>query len=94
MHWFPNLLSLSRVVLATLIWWMILNTHPWAWTLFFWVSWTDALDGWLARKMGVVSRIGAYLDPLCDKVWVIVATLAWWQMGRIPDWLMVLILAP
>ena len=93
MHWFPNLLSLSRVVLAPLIWWMILNTHPWAWTVFFWVSWTDALDGWLARKMGVSSRMGAYLDPLCDKVWVIVATLAWWQMGRIPDWLMVMILA-
>lgn len=92
MRWFPNLLSLSRVVLAPLIGWMILTSHPWAWTVFFWISWTDALDGWLARKLNVSSRLGAYLDPLGDKVWVIVATLAWWKMGRIPDFLMGLIL--
>jgi len=93
MRWFPNFLSLSRIFLAPLIGWMILERHAWAWTVFFWVSWTDALDGWLARKMGVDSRLGAYLDPLGDKVWVIVATLAWWKMGRIPDWLMVMILS-
>jgi cardiolipin synthase len=67
---------------------MILTTHPWAWTVFFWISWTDALDGWLARRMNVASRLGTYLDPLGDKVWVITATLAWWRMGRIPNWLM------
>ncbi|WP_051669501.1 CDP-alcohol phosphatidyltransferase family protein [Bryobacter aggregatus] len=92
MRWLPNALSLSRVFLAPLIGWMILNRHEWAWTLFFWISWTDALDGWLARKMGVASRLGAYLDPLGDKVWVIVATLAWWKMGRIPNWLMAMVL--
>ncbi len=92
MHWFPNALSLSRVVLAPVIGWMILNQHPWAWTIFFWISWTDALDGWLARKLNVESQLGAYLDPLGDKVWVMVATLAWWHMGRIPDFLMFVIL--
>jgi len=92
MRWLPNFLSLSRVILAPVIGWMILEKHPWAWTVFFWISWTDALDGWLARKMGVESRLGAYLDPLGDKVWVIVATLAWWWMGRIPDFLMGLVL--
>ncbi len=71
---------------------MILERHAWAWTVFFWISWTDALDGWLARKMGVESKLGVLLDPIGDKVWVIVATLAWWKMGRIPDWLMVMIL--
>ncbi len=92
MRWFPNFLSLSRVFLAPLIGWMILEQHAWAWTIFFWVSWTDALDGWLARKMGVESKLGELLDPIGDKVWVVVATLAWWKMGRIPDWLMVMIL--
>ena len=92
MRWFPNFLSLSRVFLAPLIGWMILEQHVWAWTVFFWISWTDALDGWLARKMGVESKLGVMLDPIGDKVWVIMATLAWWKMGRIPDWLMVMIL--
>lgn len=92
MRWFPNFLSLTRVFVAPLIGWMILERHAWAWTIFFWVSWTDALDGWLARKMGVESKLGALLDPIGDKVWVVVATLAWWKMGRIPDGLMVMIL--
>ena len=92
MSWLPNLLSLSRVFLAPLIGWMILNHHPWAWTIFFWISWTDALDGWLARRLGVESQLGAYLDPLGDKVWVIIATLAWWKIGRIPDFLMAVII--
>ena len=92
LHWLPNALSLSRVVLAPVVGWMILGRHEWAWTVFFWVSWTDALDGWLARKLDVATRLGALLDPLGDKVWVIVATLAWWKMGRIPNWLMVMIL--
>ncbi len=92
MQWFPNLLSLSRVFLAPVIGWMILNSHPYTWTLFFWISWTDALDGWLARRLKVESRLGAYLDPLGDKVWVLVATLAWWWRGRIPDFLLFLIL--
>src|SRR5947207_211179 len=71
---------------------MVLNRHEWAWTLFFWISWTDALDGWLARRLKVESSLGILLDPIGDKVWVIVATLAWWKMGRIPNWLMVMIL--
>ncbi len=92
LYWLPNALSLSRVVLAPVAGWMILERYEWAWTFFFWVSWTDALDGWLARKLDVATKLGALLDPMGDKVWVIVATLAWWQMGRIPNWLLVMIL--
>lgn len=71
---------------------MIYAHHPWVWWIFFWISWTDAADGWLARRLGVASRLGAYLDPLGDKVWVLSATVAQFIVGKIPLWLLVLIL--
>lgn len=77
---------------APLVGWMILVHHPWVWWTFFWISWTDAADGWLARKLGVESRLGAYLDPLGDKVWVLSATVAQFYVDKIPFWLLVLIL--
>ncbi|XXG73152.1 hypothetical protein AAC387_Pa07g2119 [Persea americana] len=65
----PNLISLSRMVSGPVLGWMILNE----WYLSSFVGLaisgaTDWLDGFVARKMGINSVIGSYLDPLADKV--------------------------
>lgn len=54
---------------------------------------TDVLDGYLARKLGLVSVFGKLVDPLADKL-IVMATLVWMvMMNRIPAWVVVILLA-
>jgi len=70
----PNLLTLSRIVavpiLIALLWWPGPTLYAMAFGLYALVAITDYLDGWLARRMGSVSKLGAFLDPIADKIMV------------------------
>src|SRR5262245_63949959 len=88
----PNLFTLARLVLAPLVVRAILaGNHFFALELFAVAAVTDILDGAAARRFGSVSRAGAYLDPIADKVLMSGVFLAL-AIGRIvPRWLVVLI---
>jgi len=93
----PNLLTMGRVVMIPLFLWLLDRGDPrscyWAAIVFTLASLTDALDGYLARKLGVVSVLGKLLDPLADKL-IVMAGLVWMvPMGRIPAWVVVLLLS-
>ena len=60
--------------------------------LVFVAGWTDALDGFLARRFAWTSRTGAYLDPIADKLLLISAYVALAMQGAAPVWLMWLVL--
>jgi cardiolipin synthase len=65
----PNLVSVLRLCLAPFVLRAIWNhEYEWALAWLFFAAFTDILDGFLARRLGVVSRSGAYLDPIADKV--------------------------
>jgi CDP-diacylglycerol--glycerol-3-phosphate 3-phosphatidyltransferase len=65
----------------------------WAAFIFTLAAITDVLDGYLARKMGVVSVLGKFLDPLADKL-IVMASLIWLvPMGRISAWVVVVLLS-
>lgn len=65
----------------------------WAALVFTAAALTDVLDGYLARKLGVVSVLGKLIDPLADKL-IVMACLVWMvKMGRIPAWAVVVLLA-
>lgn len=53
----------------------------------------DWLDGYLARSRGQVSVLGKFLDPLADKLMVTAALVFMVQLGRVPAWLVVLLIA-
>jgi CDP-diacylglycerol--glycerol-3-phosphate 3-phosphatidyltransferase len=65
----PNQLSLLRLLLAVVLFVMIDLGHFWtAFVLFVVASSTDWLDGYFARKYGMVTTLGRMLDPFVDKV--------------------------
>jgi CDP-diacylglycerol--glycerol-3-phosphate 3-phosphatidyltransferase len=84
----PNLLTGLRIVLIPVI--VVLFYMPYHWSdmasglLFALVGITDAFDGYLARKLGQVSPLGAFLDPVADKL--IVATALVLIVSKDPAW--------
>ena len=69
----PNWMTIMRImvapVIAVLIWLDDVKTgYMPALTLFVLASISDFIDGWMARRLGVVSKLGAMLDPIADKV--------------------------
>ncbi len=84
----PNLLTALRIALIPVI--VGLYYLPYHWSdmacglLFAVVGITDAFDGYLARKLGQVSRLGAFLDPVADKL--IVATALVLIVAKNPTW--------
>ncbi len=92
----PNLLTMARIVMIPLCLVFLeqdtARSCYWATIVFTLAAITDLLDGWLARKLNVVSVLGKLLDPLADKL-IVMASLVWMvPMGRIPAWVVVLLL--
>ena len=93
----PNLLTMARIVIIPVVMVMLWDGTP---VMNYWAGWvytlatiTDALDGYLARKLNVVSVLGKFLDPLADKLIVLCTLVLMTGMGRVPAWVVALILA-
>ncbi len=92
----PNLLTMARIVVIPVFLYFLNRDTPRdgviAALVFSAAAITDLLDGYLARKMGVVSVLGKLLDPLADKL-IVMASIVWCvAMGRIPAWVVVVLL--
>ena len=61
--------------------------------IFILISCTDWLDGYLARSRGEVTDFGKFMDPLADKILVAAALLALVELGSLPSWVVLVILA-
>ena len=96
----PNLLSLARIaVLPALIAliWPGIEGRPacfWAAVIYALASFTDAIDGILARRLNKVTVLGKFLDPLADKLFYLVPMVVLLQMdpARIPLWIVLIVL--
>jgi CDP-diacylglycerol---glycerol-3-phosphate 3-phosphatidyltransferase len=93
----PNLLTFARILMIPLCLWFLDQDTPragfWAAIIFTLAAITDLLDGYLARKLNVVSVLGKLIDPLADKL-IVMASLVWMvPMGRMPAWAVIVLLA-
>ena len=90
----PNVLTMGRIAVIPLICWLLAEGTPLfcliaAW-LFGAAAFTDWLDGYIARKRGLESMTGKFLDPLADKLLVMAVFIVLVPMHRIPVWFVVL----
>lgn len=90
----PNKLTIARVILVPVF--IIFYALHWyipAVIVFLIASFTDYLDGHLARKYNLVSNFGKIMDPLADKVLVYAAFALLVESHLIPAWMLIVILA-
>ena len=103
-----NKLTLLRMLMIPVFIFLLLNhsadqvvwlgtvipvNQVWAAVVFALASFTDFLDGYLARKYQLVTSFGAFFDPMADKLLVMAALILLVQLGSVPGWVVFIILA-
>ena len=89
----PTGITASRIALSIIFLYLLINNATlWAVAVFLLAMLTDALDGYIARKLGVSSDSGAYFDIIADFFLVLIAFLAFIISGIYPYWLLLLII--
>jgi CDP-diacylglycerol--glycerol-3-phosphate 3-phosphatidyltransferase len=92
----PNILTMVRIASIPLL--AVILTSPtksagfWAAVLFSLAAITDWLDGYLARRMQIVTVFGKFLDPIADKLIVMAALIMILPFDRVPAWMVLVIL--
>ena len=89
----PNVLSLIRLALVPVFLWFVLGTKQDELALLVLVvsGVTDYLDGKLARRLNQTSALGALLDPIADRLFILAVVVGLWERHIIPLWLLVIL---
>ena len=92
----PNKLTVLRIVLIPvfmgILYWGFTGAQYVALTVFIIASLTDFLDGYIARRDGLVTDFGKFADPLADKMLVTAAMLWFVEIGQMPAWVLLIVL--
>jgi cardiolipin synthase (CMP-forming) len=90
----PNLITLGRILLVPVVVYAIASGElDFAFILFAVAAVSDAVDGFLAKRFGMQTELGAYLDPLADKVLIVSIYLTLGITGIIPRWIVILVVS-
>jgi CDP-diacylglycerol--glycerol-3-phosphate 3-phosphatidyltransferase len=93
----PNAITMGRMAMIPVILWFTYyesrRASFIAALLFAFTGATDFLDGWVARRRGLVTVIGKFLDPLADKLVVMAALVMLVHLGRVAAWVVIVVMA-
>lgn len=90
----PNLITIARLIAVPMLIYLLLDS---AWQsaalLFLAAGISDGVDGFIARQFNQRSTLGAYLDPMADKLLLVSVFVVLALMGHLPTWLVVLVVS-
>jgi cardiolipin synthase len=90
----PNLITIGRILLVPVIVWAITSGEMlFAFILFLAAGVSDAIDGFLAKRFGMASELGSYLDPLADKALIVSIYIALGIADALPRWFVILVVS-
>jgi cardiolipin synthase len=89
-----NWLTVLRIVLIPVFVTLLVYGRPgWALAVFSAAALTDLLDGWVARRRRIASRLGAFLDPLADKLLVTASFVTLTALTALPFWITAVVIS-
>lgn len=87
----PNIITVFRFLLVpAVIYWLMTGQWAWGFAGFLIAGISDGIDGFIARHFNQRSELGAYLDPMADKLLLVSVFVVLGFMGQLPLWLVVL----
>lgn len=87
----PNVITIMRFLLVPAVIWTLLSGEmAWAFAFFLIAGISDGVDGFIARHFNQQSKLGAYLDPVADKLLLVSVFVVLGLMGELPLWLVIL----
>ncbi len=90
----PNIITLFRIFLVPVIVWLIIDGDmKLAFVAFVFAGVSDALDGFLAKRFKWQTELGAYLDPIADKVLLVSIYLVLGFLSHLPVWLVIAVVS-
>ena len=90
----PNLITIARILMVPVVVWAIASRQMQiAFLLFLAAGVSDAVDGFLAKRLGMASELGAHLDPLADKALIVSIYVSLGITEAIPRWIVILVVS-
>lgn len=90
----PNLITIARILIVPVVIFLINSGQmSYAFVLFILAGLSDGVDGFIAKRFDQATKLGAYLDPVADKILLVSIYLTLGQLGHLPGWLVILVVS-